>query len=216
MQLYGKCHFTLKLLIQRMGDQNQEEQNKRARTFMLSDFQVECIQHYFNHYDWELEEIDTSVLQAPSASSNDGNDVPVQNLASENHPSQPQSNPSPNNINDEDSFSDDEDGQCSNCFLKPCIATVTHSWLGNGQVARKQNIAIRKARYKKFWQVMHYKSAWKKKRYLRKKAVMMRRSEVDQRVVVHQREVMPDCVLDLVRGLYPNPPGIPYVGHNFW
>lgn len=64
--------------------------------------------------------------------------------------------------------------------------------------------------------MMHYKSAWKKKRYLRKKALMMHRLEVDQTVVVQHREVMPDCVLNLVRGLYPNLPNVPYVGHCFW
>ncbi|KAK3097458.1 hypothetical protein FSP39_009798 [Pinctada imbricata] len=27
------------------------------------------------------------------------------------------------------------------------------------------------------------------------------------------REIMPECVLDVVRDLYPNPPGRPYMGH---
>ena len=28
------------------------------------------------------------------------------------------------------------------------------------------------------------------------------------------REVIPDCVLDTVRALYPNPKSIPYMGHD--
>jgi hypothetical protein len=203
---------------------------------MLSDFQVQCIQDYFDHFNWELEELEKerndSVLQRPRTSSN--NQVPVQDAvaspSSQSDSVQLQDNPPAQDIdvnddhihvaqagNNEDiSFSDDEEGQCPHCFLEPCIATIHQGWLGNGQTARKENTGLRRVRYKKFWQVMHYKSAWKKKKYLRKKALMMHRAEVDQSVVDHQREVMPDCVLDLVRGLYPNMPNIPYAGHQFW
>ena len=30
------------------------------------------------------------------------------------------------------------------------------------------------------------------------------------------REIMPECVLNLVRGLYPNPPDTPILGHRWW
>ena len=30
------------------------------------------------------------------------------------------------------------------------------------------------------------------------------------------REIIPECVLNLVRGLYPNPPDTPYLGHKWW
>jgi hypothetical protein len=43
---------------------------------------------------------------------------------------------------------------------------------------------------------------------------MLARDKVDEYVVTVAREIMPDCVLSVVRGLYPNPPSQPYMGHN--
>jgi hypothetical protein len=40
-------------------------------------------------------------------------------------------------------------------------------------------------------------------------------SIVDEYVVTVAREIMPDCVLSVVRGLYPNPPSQPYMGHKW-
>ena len=40
---------------------------------------------------------------------------------------------------------------------------------------------------------------------------------VNQKLKVPQynkHPIMPQCVLDQVPGLYPNPPGMPYLGHN--
>jgi len=31
----------------------------------------------------------------------------------------------------------------------------------------------------------------------------------------HKRDIMPDCVLKLVRGWLPNPPAKPYMGHKW-
>jgi hypothetical protein len=31
-----------------------------------------------------------------------------------------------------------------------------------------------------------------------------------------EREIMPDCVLNQVRALYPNIPGIEYMNHQWW
>ena len=39
---------------------------------------------------------------------------------------------------------------------------------------------------------------------------------VDESVVEVLREIMPDCVLLLVRELYPNPVGVPHLGHKWW
>ena len=32
-------------------------------------------------------------------------------------------------------------------------------------------------------------------------------------VLTHRRELMPECVVDLARQLYPNPKNIPYMNH---
>ena len=48
--------------------------------------------------------------------------------------------------------------------------------------------------------------------FRKKSAVMAERDGVDESVV----EVLRDCVLLLVRELYPNPVGVPYLGHKWW
>ena len=47
--------------------------------------------------------------------------------------------------------------------------------------------------------------------YVRKKETVMCEDHVDGTVVHVLREIMPECVLILVRGLHPNPPDTPYL-----
>ena len=49
--------------------------------------------------------------------------------------------------------------------------------------------------------------------YLRKKLRMLARDQVDEYVVTIARDIMPDCALCVVRGIYTNPPSQPYMGH---
>lgn len=50
--------------------------------------------------------------------------------------------------------------------------------------------------------------------YVEKKQQLLHRT-MDDSIVWTTREVMPHCVLNLVRGLYPNLPGQPYMGHKW-
>ena len=52
--------------------------------------------------------------------------------------------------------------------------------------------------------------------YIRKKVTAICQDHVDETVVHVLREIMLECVLKLVRGLYPNLPGTPYLGHQWW
>ena len=58
------------------------------------------------------------------------------------------------------------------------------------------------------------RSSWRHPAYLQKKSAVMERDGVDESVVEVLREIMPDCVLLLVRELYPNPVGVPYNNNN--
>lgn len=107
-------------------------------------------------------------------------------------------------------------GECPFCFCSPCVTFHRQSWLGSGQPAHGRNSAIRKTKYKKYWSMMERRNAWRHPRYLRKKSAAMQRDDVDETVVQISREIMPDCVLTVVRDLYPNPPGQPYMGHRWW
>ena len=50
---------------------------------------------------------------------------------------------------------------------------------------------------------------------VRKKETAMYRDHIDGTVVHVLREIMPECVLKLVRGLYPYPPDTPYLAHRW-
>ncbi|KAK3108410.1 hypothetical protein FSP39_007411 [Pinctada imbricata] len=71
-------------------------------------------------------------------------------------------------------------------------------------------------KYKKFWTMMSRRNAWNHPIYLQKKANMLNWNAIDsERIVWTLREVMPDCVFNVVRELYPNPPGQLYMGHKW-
>ena len=60
---------------------------------------------------------------------------------------------------------------------------------------------------------------WHDRKYVEKKERLYVLDEGDGVVQIGGhggiRDVMPDCVLNLVRGLYPNPPGQSYMGHKW-
>jgi hypothetical protein len=100
---------------------------------------------------------------------------------------------------------------CPNCFLDPCVITRPHNFLGPGRSACDDNAALRRAKYKKYWNMLKYLGAWGKPQYveLRRQAVAADPAARGQ----NQREIMPMCVLKRVRSLYPNRPDVPYMGH---
>ncbi|KAK3106286.1 hypothetical protein FSP39_016937 [Pinctada imbricata] len=105
-------------------------------------------------------------------------------------------------------------GECEHCFCVPCITTYTQAWLGSGAQPHMRNSAIRKVKYRKFWKLMSSYNAWIHPRYLEKKRTMLQQNNPrDLGEMYTLREIMPECVLDVVRDLYPNPPGRPYMGH---
>ena len=106
------------------------------------------------------------------------------------------------------------EGECPHCFCSPCVTKHRQSWLGNGQKKCKRNANLRKTIYKRFWSMLDRRGAWKHSRYIQKKN---RRLAQDNPInVIPKREIMPDCVVSLVRDLYPNPDGVPYMDHLWW
>lgn len=105
--------------------------------------------------------------------------------------------------------------ECPHCFCQPCVTAVRQRWLGQGQTARPGNNDIRKNRYKKFWKRMNDRHAWADDRYLAKKAAAQGGDIENHAWLPSVREIMPDCVLELVRELYPNPKGQRYMGHKW-
>ena len=54
--------------------------------------------------------------------------------------------------------------------------------------------------------MLNTRGAWRHPLYVRAKVIAICRDHVDETVVHVLREIMPECVLKLVSGLYPNIP----------
>ena len=72
-----------------------------------------------------------------------------------------------------------------------------------------ENASVRRNIYFRYWSCLYNLGAWDIPEYIQKTAT------AGQGLVFHKREIMPDCVLKKVRGLYPNPAHIPYMGHKW-
>lgn len=103
---------------------------------------------------------------------------------------------------------------CPYCFLSPCVATTNENspWLGEGQGPSNYNPSVRKGLYRRFWKCISNLGGWDVEQYLRKKE---RLGEGRPNIVYHQRQVMPERVLKLVRSKYPNPHSDSYIGHKW-
>ena len=106
--------------------------------------------------------------------------------------------------------------ECIFCFCSPCVTCVRQQWLGRGQDAHKRNSGIRKKLYRKFGCMMNMHGAWWHPLCVHEKETAMCQDHVDGTVAHVLREIMPEQVLKLVRGLYSNPPDTAYRGHKWW
>lgn len=112
-------------------------------------------------------------------------------------------------------------GECSECLSVPCVTLFPQRWLGPGQTANPRrpelNSGVRKRIYKKYWKVLKDNRVWEDRRYQRRRSLAITQAkEAGHEPVRVEREIMPQCVLDQVRGLYSNPPGISYMNHQWW
>lgn len=103
--------------------------------------------------------------------------------------------------------------KCEHCFLSPCITTHYQSWLGRGSNASPRNSGLRKIRYRKYWNTLSNYGAWALPEYQEKKRIAFHRNRESDVWTI--REIMPICVLNQVRSLYPNPVGQPFMGHRW-
>ena len=88
--------------------------------------------------------------------------------------------------------------------------------LGWGSQPIDETLGLEKKMYRKFWSMLEMRNSWVHPADLQKKLTVMECDGVDESVVEVLREIMPDFVLSLVRELYPNPVGVPYLGHKWW
>lgn len=208
-------------------------ENTKYFTFKLNSLQFETIRNLFIHYDWNFDECIIGERKSFDAvSANDQPSDTNQQRAHTTLPSTSGDHPSDGNRNDDndgdgsddsggesDDSSDSQGGSCSFCFLSPCVTSHRQLWLPDQPVhAHARNSELRKQKYRKFWKLMDMNGGWRHPKYVTKKHRLL---GLDDNVTVWVgvgtiREVMPKCILDLVRQIYPNPPGQPYMGHKWW
>ena len=105
--------------------------------------------------------------------------------------------------------------KCAFCYLSPCITDECNrqSWWSNDSTEpSSQNSRSRKNCYQRFWGMLANYGVWESDEYQRKKRNSLR---IETENIILKREIMPDCVLHMVRTWYPNPKGQPYMGHKW-
>lgn len=191
-------------------------------TLRLTPDQFELVRIFVQYHDMDIDDV---VVDVKEDTSNEGQGAEGGD-AGQNLEEQEAHDPDPVEVHQacqEDILQDEEyrDGECRECFCVPCVTNYPQRWLGPGQAANprkpEQNSGLRKKIYKKYWKVLKDRYVWMDRRYQNRRARMIKevrdRGEEPVRV---EREIIPDCVLEQVRGLYPNPPDMPYMGHMWW
>ena len=110
----------------------------------------------------------------------------------------------------------DERIKCLYCFCQPCVTDETFRqlwWCDNPEPPGPSNSSIRKDMYKRFWVMLSHRGAWSTDEYIQKRTNAL--ESIRNNNIVVRREIMPDCVLKMVRGWYPNPPNMAYMGHKW-
>ena len=107
---------------------------------------------------------------------------------------------------------------CPFCFCCPCITDESNRqfwWKDDNQIPNVHNSEKRKKLYKMFWTMIYHRGAWDNPLYQARKQAALGADPQRRRYVYiyHRRDIMPDCVVKLVRGWLPHPLWVPYMGH---
>ena len=174
-------------------------------TLRLSEEQELAVKAFFAHYDWDWDAMviredvchDTDNRRDQDTTSSDDREVDVRSVQNA-------------------TSSLPEHRVCSYCFCTPCIADSTRRqqwWPVNPRHATPGNNKSRKDCYRRFWAMMSNLGVWRCPEYLARKRTAREKDPKQRKFVYHRREMMPNCVLQLVRHWYPNQEGKPYMGH---
>ena len=112
---------------------------------------------------------------------------------------------------------DPNSDECEYCLCRPCITDERNRqswWENESHAPHKRNSALRKDKYKRFWTNLFHRRVWSDPRYLlRKQNALLRDRQDDD--VYHRRDLLPKCVIKIVRGWLPNASGKAYMGHKW-
>lgn len=101
--------------------------------------------------------------------------------------------------------------QCQFCLCRPCVIDESNRqswWKTQSDEPTVESSYLRKKAYYKFYTMLYHRGLWSNEQYLERK-----------KAAGHQlrfkREIMPECVLNLVRSWHPNPDNRAYMGHRW-
>lgn len=169
---------------------NETSETSSILSLEVTQEQKDAIYHFFAHNDWEFKEV-----QIPS----------------NNNQSRDDSGEGDYFIEQNDNFD-----ECLHCFCRPCITNERNRqlwWETDNQIEHERNSQLRKEKYKRFWTNLFHRGVWKDPRYLERKCVALRRDFRRKKYIYHRRDLMPKCVIELVRHWYPNLQDKEYMGH---
>ena len=177
---------------------NAEE--KHILSINVTDLQHSVIQKLFGDNDWDFEEV------IPE-------NRPDEEVIDEQVPDDPGYIIGQNNAEEE----------CPYCLCRPCITDETNRqmwWEDHCHAPQHWNTGLRRDVYKRFWTMLFHRQVWMDPRYIARKNNALQQDPHHQLYAwgggyQHRRDLMPECVLKLVRGWFPNPPGIIYMGHRW-
>lgn len=171
-------------------ESNPESDSTSVLSLEVTQEQRDAIYYFFTHNEWEFKEVQNC--------QNNGENSP--------------------DISDGDFFieQDENDDECEHCLCKPCITDERNRqlwWETENQIEHERNTHLRKEKYKRFWTNLFHRGVWKDPRYLERKRNALDRDFRRKKYVYHRRDLMPKCVIEIVRQWFPNLPDKDYMGH---
>lgn len=170
--------------------------------------QRDTIEQLFTHNDWNFEPLDLSEVQENEVKS--GADSTTQTFDEHTGTSGDETEVHFHIMQD---ISKEE---CPYCLCRPCITSEENRqywWETENEVPNIRNSCIRKDKYQRFWAMLLHRGVWNDQRYIAQKNQAMENENRRQRLEWHKRDIMPKCVVELVRTWLPNPKDVPYMGH---
>ena len=111
--------------------------------------------------------------------------------------------------------------KCRHCLSMPCVTNERFQqgwWPRHHEEPHGRNSSLRKVAYKKFWTMLLHRDLWRNPEYLVRKVQALAVDERRRQLVwsgYNKRDIMPDCVITIVRHWYPNIRDQQYLGHKW-
>ena len=184
-------------------------------TLEVTQEQLDTVEALFGHYSWNLVQIIRPVTEQQTTStqtegtegsSSDSGTVSGQSSQQEESTPPPEYH-IPQTLTE---------GECPYCFCRPCVTSETNRqlwWEAERSLPSNRNHGLRKEKYRRFWTMMFHGGVWNDPRYMEKKQIALQHDRIFRKYMWHRRDIMPKCVLNIVRGWLPNPTGVSYLGY---